>query len=207
MATVGVREWEEFKSRLFAEFVWTWRFGHARATMKGVLIEARAVEPGGEPLHDFLTKLKQRLEAGGPRSLSFQREQEVRWHIQKVNDAYVIRPRVQRQVKQEQEALQVAMLAHRQPQYYSTLHLTPEQAQREFDSIGAEMDTSTTRERLVELGRRRAELAPLTGRHYTYENHCWACGGGISSSIHARCSTCEWYICGCGACEYNHYGH
>src|ERR1051326_8700277 len=73
-------------------------------------------------------------------------------------------------------------------------------ARADFYALGKEMANATTRAELVELGRRRAELAPYTGVSYVYTNHCWKCKGPISSAIHARCSSCGWYICTCGAC-------
>jgi len=74
-------------------------------------------------------------------------------------------------------------------------------ARAEFDDLGKEMAKATTRAELVELGRKRADLAPHTGASYVYENYCWNCAAHISSAIHAQCPVCEFYICGsCGSC-------
>jgi hypothetical protein len=74
-------------------------------------------------------------------------------------------------------------------------------ARAEFDALGKEMAKATTRAELVELGRKRADLAQHTGDSYDYENICWCCGGRISSGIHAQCSICRFYICSsCGSC-------
>ena len=74
-------------------------------------------------------------------------------------------------------------------------------ARADFDALGKEMANATTRVELVELGRKRTELAPYTGVSYVYENHCWNCKAHISSAIHAQCPDCTFYICGsCGAC-------
>jgi len=74
-------------------------------------------------------------------------------------------------------------------------------ARADFDALGEEMAKATTRAKLVELGRKRAVLAPHTGVSYNYENHCWNCTAHISSAIHAQCPDCKFYICGsCGSC-------
>jgi len=79
--------------------------------------------------------------------------------------------------------------------------LSKERVRAEFDALGKEMAKATTRTELVELGRRRADMASHTGVSYVYENHCWNCRGPISSAIHARCPVCRFYICSsCGAC-------
>jgi hypothetical protein len=70
-----------------------------------------------------------------------------------------------------------------------------------FDALGEEMGRAATREELIELGRKRADLAPLTGTHYNYQSHCWNCKKPISSAIHAKCPNCKYYICGsCRSC-------
>ena len=74
-------------------------------------------------------------------------------------------------------------------------------ARANFVALGKEMVKATTRAELIELGRKRADLAPHTGISYVYENHCWNCKTHISSAIHARCPKCKLYICGsCGSC-------
>jgi len=74
-------------------------------------------------------------------------------------------------------------------------------ARADFDALGKEMAEAATRAELVELGRRRADLAPHTGVSYVYENHCWNCKKQISSAIDAQCSVCRFYICSsCGSC-------
>ena len=74
-------------------------------------------------------------------------------------------------------------------------------ARVDFEALGKEMAKATTRTELVELGRKRADLAPHTGVSYVYENYCWNCRGRISSTIHARCPVCRFYICSsCGSC-------
>lgn len=73
-------------------------------------------------------------------------------------------------------------------------------ARADFDALGKEMAKATTRKELIELGRKRVALAPYTGTSYVYENHCFRCKRHISSAIHARCPSCGWYICSCGAC-------
>lgn len=74
-------------------------------------------------------------------------------------------------------------------------------AKANFDALGHEMANATTRAELVELGRKRADLAPHTGVIYVYKNHCWKCKAHISSAIHARCPGCKFYICSsCGSC-------
>jgi len=76
-------------------------------------------------------------------------------------------------------------------------------AKAAFDALGKEMEkATTTRAERVELGRKRADLAPYTGGSYVYEKHCWNCYSYISSAIHARCPGCRWYICSnCGSCS------
>jgi hypothetical protein len=75
-----------------------------------------------------------------------------------------------------------------------------------FDAIGKEMAKATTRAELVELGRKRAYLAPYIGIPYPYgdyENHCWNCERRVSSAIQARCPVCRWYICSsCDSCDH-----
>ena len=67
--------------------------------------------------------------------------------------------------------------------------------------LEAEYD-HTTHAEPVELGRKRAELAPYSGSKYPYQNVCWYCHNSISSAIHARCPDCSWYICSnCGSCS------
>jgi hypothetical protein len=84
-------------------------------------------------------------------------------------------------------------------------------ARAEFDALGKEMAKATTRAELVDLERKRADLAQLTGDSYKYETVCWGCGGRISSGINARCRDCGWYICsncdacGCGYHKYHGY--
>ncbi len=74
-------------------------------------------------------------------------------------------------------------------------------ARADFDALGKEMVKATTRAELVELGRKRADLAAYTGVSYVYENHCWNCKKQISSAIDAQCSDCRFYICSsCGSC-------
>ena len=74
-------------------------------------------------------------------------------------------------------------------------------ARADFDALGKEMAKATTRAELVELGRKRADLAPHTGVSYVYTNHCWKCKEHISSAIHAQCSGCRFYICSsCDSC-------
>jgi len=74
-------------------------------------------------------------------------------------------------------------------------------ASDDFNALGKEMAKATTRAELVELGRKRADLAPHTGISYVYENHCWQCKTHISSAIHAQCPNCSFYICSsCGSC-------
>lgn len=74
-------------------------------------------------------------------------------------------------------------------------------AQAEFDAIGRKMAQVTSREALVQLGRKRASLAIALDMPISYENHCWQCKGHISSAIRARCPSCGRYICTCGACQ------
>ena len=74
-------------------------------------------------------------------------------------------------------------------------------AKADFDALGKEMANAATRAERVELGRKRAALAPYTGVSYVYENHCWNCKKQISSAINAQCSGCGFYICSsCGSC-------
>jgi len=76
-------------------------------------------------------------------------------------------------------------------------------ARADFDALGKEMAKATTRAELVELGRKREKLAPYTGNKHVYENVCWCCHSRISSTIHARCLDCGWYICSsCGSCSH-----
>ncbi len=78
------------------------------------------------------------------------------------------------------------------------------QARADFDALGKVMATTTDREKLVEIGRKRKDLVPDTGISHHYENHCWHCPSPISSTIHARCKDCGWYICSeCGSCSPN----
>jgi hypothetical protein len=81
-------------------------------------------------------------------------------------------------------------------------------AKADFDALGKEMAKATTRAELVELGRKREDLAPHTGDSYVYENHCYNCKRHISSAIHARCSVCGWYICSsCDSCGCGNYSY
>lgn len=74
-------------------------------------------------------------------------------------------------------------------------------ARADFDALGKQMAKATTRVELVELGQKRADLAPLTGVSYSYKNHCWNCQSSISSDVHAQCPACTYYICSsCGSC-------
>jgi hypothetical protein len=68
-------------------------------------------------------------------------------------------------------------------------------ARADFDAFGKEMAKATTRAELVELGWKRAALAPHTGIFYVYENHSWNCKKDISSDVNARCPDCGFYIC------------
>ena len=75
-------------------------------------------------------------------------------------------------------------------------------AKADFDDLGREMAKAPTRAELIELGRKREKLAPYTGSKHYYENVCWCCHSDISSTIHARCPDCRWYICSnCGSCS------
>jgi hypothetical protein len=77
-------------------------------------------------------------------------------------------------------------------------------ARAEFDALGKQMAKATSRAELIELGRKRADLALHTCDSYDYENVCWCCGGRISSGIHAQCKFCKYFICGsCGSCLCN----
>jgi hypothetical protein len=101
--------------------------------------------------------------------------------------------RVRAQTQKEEERA-----AKRQAEYQARAKAFAErqvQARADFDALGEEMAKTTTREELVELGRKREDLAPYTGNSYVYENVCWCCGGRISSAIHARCPVCRWFIC------------
>lgn len=74
-------------------------------------------------------------------------------------------------------------------------------AREDFDALSKEMTKATTRAERVELGRKRAALAPYTGVSYDYKTHCWNCHQHISSDVHAQCPDCRYYICGsCGQC-------
>lgn len=74
-------------------------------------------------------------------------------------------------------------------------------ARASFDALGKEMAKTATRAELVELGRKRANLAPHTGFSYAYINHCWNCKKPISSDINAQCPNCRFYICSsCDSC-------
>ncbi len=76
------------------------------------------------------------------------------------------------------------------------------QARADFDALGELMEKTIDRKELIELGRKRQDLAPYIGRKFVYESHCWNCPGRISSTIHARCIYCRWYICSrCGSCS------
>jgi hypothetical protein len=48
-------------------------------------------------------------------------------------------------------------------------------ARANFDALGEEIAKATTRAELLELGRKRADLAPYTGVSYVYTSHCWNC--------------------------------
>src|SRR5207248_2020462 len=77
-------------------------------------------------------------------------------------------------------------------------------ARAEFDALGKEMAKTTDRAELVELGRKRTNLARDTGVSYVYLNHCWNCHSDISSEINARCPGCKLFICSfCGSCFCN----
>lgn len=75
-------------------------------------------------------------------------------------------------------------------------------ARADFDALGQLLAKSTDRKESIEIARKREDLAPHTGRTFSYENHCWNCKSHISSAIHARCKDCRWYICSsCGSCS------
>jgi hypothetical protein len=77
-------------------------------------------------------------------------------------------------------------------------------ARADFVALGEEMVKATTRTERVELGRKRANLVPYTRIRHNYESHCWNCKMPISSSIHAQCPDCTYYICSnCDACFCN----
>lgn len=110
----------------------------------------------------------------------------------------------ERQAQVEAEAKRQAQAkanAERQAQAKKEREEYERWARADFDALGKEMAKATTRAELVELGRKRADLAPHTGISYVYENHCWNCKGHISSAIHAQCPVCKLYICSsCGSC-------
>lgn len=77
-------------------------------------------------------------------------------------------------------------------------------ARAEFEALGKEMERATNRAELVELGRKRTDLARHTNISYVYQAPCWNCGTHISSAIHAQCPVCLYYICGsCSRCFCN----
>lgn len=84
-------------------------------------------------------------------------------------------------------------------------------ARADFDALGEEMTKTTDRKELIEIVRKREDLAPYIGIRHPYENVCWKCHRRISSTIHARCKDCGWYICSscasCGCGYYEFYGY
>lgn len=108
------------------------------------------------------------------------------------------------QVNTERQAQAIAEKREEQERRARIREERVRRARADFDALGEEMAKATTRAKLVELGRKRADLAPYTGDPHPYENHCWNCPSRISSTIHARCSVCRWYICSnCGSCSHD----
>ena len=130
----------------------------------------------------------------------------------KINDTetYVerqARVKAQTQKEEEWEAKKEAR-ANEYAKSIAQARANRERARADFDALGEEMAKATTRAELVELGRRREDLATYTGNSYTYENVCWCCGGRISSAIHARCPVCRWFMCSKrGSCGCGYYGY
>ncbi len=56
-------------------------------------------------------------------------------------------------------------------------------ASANFDALEEETEKASTREELVELGRKRAALALYIGVSYMSTSQCWNCEGPISSDI------------------------
>lgn len=110
----------------------------------------------------------------------------------------LVNPNAERQAQEmveERERYQRRALAHEE---------YVRKAKADFDALGKKMAKATSRAELVELGRKRHDLAQHTGDSYDYENVCWCCHGRISSGIHAQCKVCKFYICGsCGSCLCN----
>lgn len=107
--------------------------------------------------------------------------------------------RVRAQTQKDEEAVARAE-AYRQARAKANAERQA-QARADFDALGKEMAKATTRAERVELGRKRADLAPYTGFHHDYESHCWNCKMHISSAIHAQCPDCTYYICSnCNSC-------
>ncbi len=74
-------------------------------------------------------------------------------------------------------------------------------ASANFDALEEETEKASTREELVEPGRKRAALAPYIGVSYVSTSQCWNCEEPISSDIQVQCPGCRFYICSsCGSC-------
>ena len=108
---------------------------------------------------------------------------------------------IQAKAEAERQAKEKAKAEHRAQTRTKKREESERRARADFDALGEEMAKATTRAELVELGRRRANLAPHTGFSYAYINHCWNCQKPISSDINAQCPKCRRYICSsCDSC-------
>lgn len=77
-------------------------------------------------------------------------------------------------------------------------------ARADFDALGKLMAKATDRKEIMELARKREDLAPYIGILHPYENVCWKCHHRVSSTIHLRCLKCRWLVCSiCGSCKCN----
>ncbi len=142
-------------------------------------------------------------------------------HILETEFLQLYRPYAERQAKEEAErqeqakAAEVKRLAkikeeiERQAQIRAGIERQAKnkaenerRVRADFDALGELMEKTIDRKELIELGRKRQDLAPYVGIKHPYENVCWKCRSRISSTIHIKCKVCGWYICnGCGSCK------
>lgn len=164
-----------------------WRTGQEPANLEGLLLQFRHLDDMDGELTQVFQDARNQLREEKPKHTTSNGERDF---VYAVRDKY---SRLLQNFEQKHEKAWFEQLFH-------GFEESRARSQAEFESLGEQISRATSREELVELGRRRVELASLTGRTFVYENHCWLCKDDISSEINARCPKCHWYICSCGAC-------
>lgn len=195
------------EQRIIDELVGLWQ---TRYEPRDLLTHIRGTwKPGGGSVTMFFAQVRQDLRTDKhseyAASSTFEFRQFLEAEYRRLDQANTER-QAEAQAKAEAERKAQAIAEEREEQERRA-RIREEHVRRaraDFDALGNEMAKATTRAELVELGRKRADLAPYTGGSYVYENHCWKCHSDISSAIHARCRSCNWYICSlCGSCNCN----